>query len=369
MGVDKRKYKELISQLEKSKLKTDHPLAEYTTVKIGGPGDIVYRASNSLELQKISKMAIDLEIPITILGGGSNSLISDDGIRGLVIINIGGEYKIHSNSPHKLKPSSKETPHARWELDGQTVRYQFQDLDYDESECDIVKVEVDSSCVLQKLMYDLFEEGLTGLQWYSGIPGTVGGAIFNNIHGGTHFFSEIVDSVHVLTQNGEEKTYSVEEIEPDYNRTIFHDNNDIILSATLNLYAGDTQKAKYVADEWRKRKLKVQPQQTTGCIFANISNEEKERLGFPTTSVGYIIEHELKLTDFRVGNAFISSLHHNFISTDGTTSAKDYLKIIKHITEKAKEKFGIDLICEIIPIGFCGDDLEGVNFPIRHTRE
>ncbi|MBN2100362.1 FAD-binding protein [Candidatus Dojkabacteria bacterium] len=357
-----KKYKEFSSKIDSTKTKLEQPLAGCTTVGIGGTADLQYFPENSGDLSAVCEMAFDQDIPITVIGGGSNILISDDGLRGLVVVNVNGNYSIGGESKRKGKTKSL----ARWSIaDSATKRYDFEDLDYDESDCRRVTVEVDSGTRLQQFLYEMLDHHVTGLQWFSGIPGTIGGDVFNNLHGGTHFFSEVVDYVEALTQEGEVRRYSVEEIKPDYNYTIFHKNKEIILKAGLSLFFGDSNKARYVADEWRKRKQEVQPQKTPGCIFANISNEQKEAYGYPTTCVGYIIEHVLKMSKYRVGNAMISEKHHNFIVTEGKCSALDYLQVIRDITKAAKDDLDIDLVTEIIPLGFTDDELEGVNFPTR----
>lgn len=350
-------YKDFLKLLGKDRVKFEDPLSQYTTVGIGGPGEIVYKPKNTEELENAARLAYERGLPVTIIGGGSNVLIADRGLRGLVLVNKQGQYSVGERKKGGIK---KDIPESRWELDGTTVRYHFTDLDYDESDADRIKVVVDSGVVLQRFMYEMFESGITGLQWYSGIPGTLGGAVFNNLHGGTHFFSEVISSVRILTPEGEMKEVAVEELQADYNYTIFHEEDCVIVDAVLELYLGDEKKAKYVADEWRRRKHKIQPQKTLGCVFANISQEEREKHDLPTTSVGHIVEHILKFSNYRVGNAFIPTLHHNFIETDGPAKATDYLQVIKDVKNAVRDELGIELKTEIITKGFTEKELEGV---------
>lgn len=350
----------LVKSLDVNRVRLSEPLSKYTTVGIGGPAKVLYSLNSNEELEEITKRCFSENIPLTVLGGGSNVLISDKGISGVVLINRSGSYRIGKTLKSLQK---RDLPDSRWELDGKTVRYHFKDLDYDESGCDQVAVEVDSGVRLQPFIYEMIENKLTGLQWFSGIPGTIGGDVFNNLHGGTRFFSEVVDYVITMDRNGDQKRYTVKEIKPDYNYTIFHENEEVILKVGLNLFAGDNKRAKFVADEWRERKQKIQPQKSTGCIFANVSQEVRDRLDLPTTSVGHIVEHELGMSGYRVGNAVVSNLHHNFIVTEGPAKASDYLKIIKDITREAKNKLGIDLVTEILTFGFADEDLQGLNFP------
>jgi UDP-N-acetylmuramate dehydrogenase len=343
-----------IKKFDKDKLKFNEPLSKYTTVEIGGPGEIVYKPESTEDLVDAARFAQAEGIPLTVIGGGSNILIADRGLKGLVIINRCGDYEIGKRASGK---KIKDIPKPRWELDGKTVRYHFEDLDYDESDKERIKVRVDSGLTLQSLMYQLIRKGITGLQWYAGIPGTLGGAIYNNIHGGSHYIFEVVESVRVLTPEGDIKEINLEEQDYEYNETPFHHEDYVIIDAVLDLYLGDAEKAKYTADQWRTRKQKVQPQRSFGCIFGNISNEEKEKHNFPTTSVGYIVEHVMEMTNYRIGNAFIPKAHHNFIETDGPAKAEDYLQIIKDVRHAVYDKLGIELDIEIILKGFSQEEL------------
>lgn len=314
------------------------------------------------ELAEAIASAHAVRVPVTILGEGSNVLISDDGIKGLVIVNRPGpvpfnvvrslsSQKITSSASPANPPAKKITP--RWHSDYKkgTFKYEFADLDYDESDSPSIDVEVESGASLQRVTQMLLTQGITGLQWFSGIPGTIGGAIVNNIHGGTHFFYEFVKSVKILTPDCVERNLTPQELHADYNKTKFHENKFFILSALLTLHQGNAEKARYVAREWACRKA-IQPRNSPGCAFSNITVEDQKRLGLPTTSVGYIIEHVLGMTGYRVGDVAISKAHHNFIVNEGKATAKDYLKVMDEISKRANEKCGITLKPEIFLLGF-----------------
>ncbi|MEI7603890.1 MAG: hypothetical protein WCJ19_02625 [bacterium] len=340
-----------VLQLNSNKYKLNEPLSSHTQVKIGGPADIWYEASSTDDFINTIKLVKENNIPVTVIGWGSNILVGDKGIRGLVIKNmskniiIAGEV---SESQSEIKEIA-----SRWEsniTEGTFRGIEFKDLDYDESSEKKIEVTLDSGADLPFAINYTISKGATGLQWYAKIPGTIGGAIFNNIHGGTHFINEVVKSVRVLGQDLEIKTLSKNQIEADYDKSKFHNSGEIIIDAVFELYKGDSQKAAYVASEWAKRKVS-QPANSTGSVFANISQEEREHLGYPTTSTGYIIEHILKMTGFRVGDAAICPTSHNFITNEGNATAKDYMAVIKEIQKRAKEQIGIDLITEIFILG------------------
>ena len=303
---------------------------------------------------------------MTILGDGSNVLISDKGIRGLVLVDRSDKIEILGEKTEQIELQEINKPIYRWESDSKvgTFKYEFKDLDYDENDKPRVRVRMDSGVNLPKATDFLLDKGITGLQWYAGIPGTVGGAIFNNIHGGTHFISEVLDTVTVLDLQGGSHTLSIEELGVDYDKSRFQETGEIILEATFLLLKGDVDKAKYVRYEWAKRKS-LQPRNSPGCAFHNLTQEQKEKLGIPTTSTGFIIEHLLKMTGFRIGDAAISQDHHNFIVNEGKATAKDYLAVMKEIYNRAKKELGIELVPEIFLLGFQEEEIK----EFRHPRQ
>src|SRR3990167_11361055 len=344
--------------------KLNEPLAKHTFLKIGGLADIFYEAQTTEDFKNAIVEARNLGIPITVLGDGSNVLISDSGIRGLVLIDRSDKIEILGDEKEKINLGSVEKPVYRWESDDKvgTFKYEFKDLDYDESDKPRVHVRMDSGVNLPKAIDFLLDKGITGLQWYAGIPGTIGGAIFNNIHGGTHFMSEVLDSVTVLDLQGGSNTLRIEDLGVDYDKSRFQDTGEIILDATFLLFKGDVDKAKYVRFEWAKRKS-LQPRNAPGCAFHNLTQEQKEKLEIPTTSAGFVIEHLLKMTGFRIDGAAISKDHHNFIINEGGASAKDYLEVMKMIYNKAKKELGIELVPEIFLLGFDENEIKEFRHP------
>lgn len=347
----------LIKTLGEKNVKIDEPLSKHTSLKIGGPADLFFVPKNSGELIKAVRLARSFGVPVTVLGGGSNVLVSDLGLRGLVVKNVGGDVKIQGEKTQKIKNSNTQDKVfssrgiARWiAAEEGTMKYDFNDLNYDESSFPDIEVSIDSGVSLQTAMFKLFDEGITGLQWYSRIPGTVGGAVYNNIHGGNHTISEIIKEVVVLDNHGGVKKIQAKNMKFGYDKSRLHETGEVILEVVLNLKKGEVKKAKGVAEEWRKRKAS-QPFNSAGCVFKNISEKDREILGYPTTSVGYIIEHILNMTGFKVGGAMISPHHHNFIVNTGGATAKDFLAVRDEIQERAKEAIGLELEDEIIRLG------------------
>lgn len=351
----------LAQKLNPKFTKLNEPLSLHTTVGIGGPADIWYEAQSTAEFVEAIKYARNLDIPVTVLGRGSNVLISDNGIRGLVIKNssrniiIGQELPIQETKELEDEVNKVE---YRWESDNQkgTFKYEFKDLDYNENDSPRIEVKIDSGVDMAFAISFLISKGITGLQWYARIPGNLGGWIYNNVHGGTHFINEVIKEVEVLDKNGAVIVLKAKDLEFGYDTSRFHKSNEIILSATLNLFKGDQQKAKFVALEWAKRKA-IQPHRSIGSVFKNISKEDQIRLGYPTASIGYIVEHIINLSGYRIGDAAISKAHHGFIENLGNATAKDYLAIIKHIQSQTLVKTGLKIYPEIFFLGFSQEEL------------
>ncbi len=356
-------YQKLIEKLDLKYTKLNEPLKLHTTTRVGGPADVWYDAPTTEDFVNTIKLARELNVPVTVLGRGSNVLISDNGIRGLVIkssakqIQIGDEVKVEES-----EELEKETE-ARWasatEEEGARKMYEFKDLDYHESDKPRVEVKMDAGVDMTFAINYLINQGVTGLQWFSRIPGNLGGWIYNNAHGGTHFINEVLKEVRILDENGAIITLKHSDLSFGYDSSRFHKTNEIILDATLELYKGDAARARQVVIEWAKRKS-IQPSISNGCVFANISNDLKEKLNYPSGSVGYVIEHIFKMTGFRVGDAAISPQHHNFIENKGNATASDYLAIIKEIQSRAGEKLGFKFTPEIFFLGFSEQELQGV---------
>lgn len=355
--------KTLRQQFPNIDFKTNHPLAQYTTVKIGGPAEVFCQLTNKQDIIDVVLFANSHTIPITMLGWGANSLISDQGINGLVIKNSSQIITIHdehSTEQAKLEHQKVDFT-ARWQASAapEAPSYEFDDLDYSEESVERILVTMDAGVSMPAAINTLLAKGVTGLQWYSRIPATVGGAIYNNIHGGTHFIGEIISAVEVLTKANKIQRYTVDQLNLAYDYSRFHYSDEIILSADFLLYKGNVQKAQTVAFEWAKRKH-IQPQNSLGCVFQNISPEDQQRLNLPTPSIGYLIQHVLQLKGYQVGDAKISDKHAAFIENVGSATADDYVKIIKNIIFAAQEKCGITLQTEIFFLGFTEDQLTGI---------
>ncbi len=329
-------------------VKTNWSLAPLSTFKIGGPAQIftITKSSNQLKELLVFVKKDHPQLPLTILGNASNTLISDSGIEGLVIKNTSQNIHILKKKP----PESKKQliPVLRQEKDSKKY-LDFNSLNYDESDKEKVFVEIESGVPFPYAISHLLQKGVTGLQWFAGIPGTVGGATWYNLHGGSYHLSDFIHSVEVLDlKNSTVKKMSPKDLNFAYDYSLLQKKpNLIILSTTLSLYKGNIEKAQSTAQKWIEQKKKVQPIPSAGSVFKNLSPDLAQKHGFESSSVGWIIDQKLKLKGKTIGSAQISPLHANFIVNTGSAKAKDVLSLIKLVQKEFKNRWNIKLEPEI----------------------
>ncbi len=280
----------------------NEPLKNHTSFKIGGPADEFCEATSKEEIQELIKYAKDKNIPYTIIGNGSNLLVGDKGIRGLVI---------------KLAKG------------------------FDRVEVSGTKITAEAGVLLSKLAKTALSESLSGLEFASGIPGTLGGAIFMNAGAYDGEMKNVVKSVTYL-EDGEIKTLSGEDLEFGYRKSRFSCRDCIILSAELELTLGDKDKIIEKMEDFKERRCSKQPlsMPSAGSTF-------KRPEGY---FAGKLIE-DAGLKGFGIGGAKVSEKHSGFVINDGDASAKDVVDLIEHIQKTVYEKFGVKLETEVKMLG------------------
>jgi len=326
----------------------NHPLAPYTTIKIGGPADEFINTKSSEEFVSCLK-SIAPSIP-TILGNGSNVLISDSGIRGIVIKNSSSDIEIIDTAPIPVKFNHTYTQRN----ENEPEKYlDFSKIDYDESDKPQVLVKISSGTPLPYAINFLIDKGITGLQWFAYIPGTVGGATWYNIHGGAYHFSDYLESIEVFNlETGKYETFYKKDLEWKYEKSFFQSNPHlVIISTTIRLFKGDADLAKQVKNAWIAQKTKVQPMNSAGSAFANPSLEDSIKNWGEQKSTGWIIDHELGWKGKQIGGAQISLQHSNFIVNNGTATAKDVSALIEEIKSEVQKRFSFTLEPEIKFLG------------------
>jgi UDP-N-acetylmuramate dehydrogenase len=305
-------YKKLAARLNQTQLKRDEPLAPYTTFRIGGPADLLYNAISADDLANAVQSARDLDVPYFVLGLGANILIGDKGFRGVVIRNT-------SKSLHFAD-------------DG--------------------KLTVESCAVVGEIIPLAVERGWSGLEHYVGIPSTVGGAIWQNLHflepeperKRTMFIADVFDSAEILSEEGERKIVDRDYMQFGYDTSTLHSRRDIVLSATFALQLGDTAVMHRIMQEnlsWRgSRHPWLQFHPSAGSIFKKIEG----------VGAGRLVD-QCGLKGFRHGDAQISHIHANIMVNLGHATAKDVRELISIAQNAVEAKFGLHLEPEISFIG------------------
>lgn len=306
----------LAARLDRGHLKHNEPVAPYTTFKIGGPADLFYEAASADDLATAVLAARELGVPYFVLGLGANILVGDRGFRGLVIRNTAS-------------------------------RYEFRE---EGAEC---RLWVESGAVMKDLIQQAVRRGWSGLEHYVGIPSTVGGAVWQNLHflspaparERTMFIAEVFDACEILSEENERKTIGADYVKFGYDDTVFHHRRDIALSVTFRLARGDESTMQRVMQEnlaWRGARhpwLEWHP--SAGSIFKKI-----EGIG-----AGRLVD-QVGLKGFRHGNAQISHMHANILINLGGATAKDVRELIATAQSTVREKLGYQLHPEI---GFIGE--------------
>lgn len=298
--------------LDRRRLRAGVPLAPFTTFRIGGPADLLYDAMSGDDLANAVVGAREAGIPWMVLGLGANILVGDRGVRGMVIRNAQG----------------------RVSFDG-------------------TRVTADSGVIVRDLIRECASRALSGLEHYVGIPSTVGGALWQNLHflspaparERTMFIAEVVRAVELLMPDDGRIVVSAGQMAFGYDTSRLHGSGEVALSAMFELAPGDRDAIERVAQEnlgWRGARhpwLELHP--SAGSIFKKI-----EGLG-----AGRLID-ECGLKGCRVGGAQVSFLHANIIVNRGDATAADVRALIKVVQDKVRERFGRTLEPEI---GFVGE--------------
>ncbi|WP_459499770.1 UDP-N-acetylmuramate dehydrogenase [Bacillus sp. C1] len=286
------------------KVLENEPLARYTTIKIGGPADILIVPSSVAGVEKTLNLVKKYNTKWTAIGRGSNLLISDKGIEGVVILL--GEGLDHL------------------EVEGTTVR-------------------VGGGYPLIKLSTLLSRQGLAGLEFASGIPGSVGGAVYMNAGAHKSDMSEILVRARIMFEDGTMKWLTKEEMEFSYRTSVLQEKRSgIVVEAELQLKAGNREKIVNIMQQNKEYRRETQPwnHPCAGSIFRN-----------PRPSFAGNLVEKTGLRGYQIGGAKISEMHGNFIVNVGSASAQDVLDLIAFVKKTIKEKFDVDMHTEIEIIG------------------
>ncbi len=279
------------------------PMKKHTTFRIGGPADYYLCPHSTEEMQKILQICRENNIEFFILGNGSNLLVSDKGYRGAVI--------------------------QLWK--------NFSDITVENH-----TITVKAGALLSKVAAEALEEGLTGMEFASGIPGTIGGAVVMNAGAYGGEMKDIIKEVTVLTKEGERLILSKEEMNFGYRTSVVKEKGYVVISVVLQLEKGDREKIREVMEDLKERRVTKQPldMPSAGSTF-------KRPEGY---FAGKLIM-DAGLRGFSVGGAQISEKHCGFVVNKGDATAADVFGLIREVQKRVQEQFGVTLEPEVKFLG------------------
>lgn len=290
----------------------DEPMSHHTYIRIGGKADLFVKPKSIQDLEVIMDIVHSEELPYVLFGSGSNTLVRDGGIRGVVI-----------HVPSALN--------------------QFEVLDKEQG-----LIKVDAGVGITSCVNHCIQNGLTGMECLVGIPGTVGGAVVMNAGARGVEMQDLIREIQIMNQMGEIKTIPSEKLNFEY-RKLKLPKNYIVLSAILKLEQGHSEEIEKTVREYQKKRAETQPLKfpNLGSIFKNPRQPSDDHKGI---FAGELIE-DLGLKGIRIGGARVSEIHANFIVNENKATSKDVEVLMNLVKDKVKEQTGYKLEPEIKIIG------------------
>jgi UDP-N-acetylmuramate dehydrogenase len=285
--------------------RANEPLAPHTTFRIGGPADLFVQAKQIDDLIEWSRLARQFQIPIFILGNGSNVLVRDGGIRGLVIENHCAAHRLNATNQHAI-------------------------------------LYAESGASLPGLANRLAREGWSGWEWSIGVPGTIGGAVIGNAGAHDGCIADALIKVTILDARGVARELPKDDCGLGYRTSRFKGKRDeVILSAEFELTRDDPQTCITRMNSYIEHRRRTQPTEpSVGSMFKNP----------PGDFAGRLIE-QAGLKGVRMGNAQVSNVHANFFVNLGGASAREVLTLVDLVRGRVVDKFGVRLELEIDVVG------------------
>ncbi|MEX1253836.1 MAG: UDP-N-acetylmuramate--L-alanine ligase [Dehalococcoidia bacterium] len=305
----------LIADLERiTTVRTNEPLSRHTTFGVGGPADVYVVAENADQLARIAIVCRAQGAPVFVLGSGSNIVVGDGGIRGVVIEN-------RAKAVHGPEPDGQG---------GLTFR-------------------VESGASFAGVARTLARQGYAGLEWASGIPGTLGGAVVYNAGAYGGCLSDVLRSINVVNGTGAAKEVAADQLDLVYRGSVFtrgQYRDRIVLAAEFTLWPGDTEALTERVRDLDARRLKAQPRgRNAGSIFKN-----------PPEHPAWRLIDEVGLRGHRIGDAMISDKHCNFFLNVGKARAADVKGLVDITRQRVRDRYGIELELEV---GLVGEGFDG----------
>lgn len=286
-----------------AKIRVSEPMCNHTSFHIGGPADVLVVPDNTEDVRNTLRISREHRIPLTVLGNGSNVLVRDKGIRGIVL-KMGNALK-------------------HWE--------QYDD-----------RFTFESGVSLAQCCRIIGEAGYTGMEFAVGIPGSLGGAVYMNAGAYDGEMKNTVVSVLTMTRSGDLKTLTSEELQFGYRHSALQEADDIVLQVTMDLSKGDKSEILAKMDDFSQRRISKQPLElpSAGSTFKRPEGH----------FAGALIE-QAGLKGFRIGGAEVSVKHAGFIVNADHATAADVLQLIEHIQNCIQTKFHVYMKPEVLVLG------------------
>lgn len=296
-------YEELCKIVSEDQILKDEPMDKHTTFRAGGKADYLVMPSNEEQVRNLVLLLKKKNVPYYVMGNGSNLLVRDQGFKG-VIIQI-------ARKMNQIR------------VEGETIYAQ-------------------AGALLSKIAAQALGEGLTGFEFASGIPGTLGGAVMMNAGAYGGEMKQVIVNACVLTSAGEIAVIPADLMELGYRTSVFAKNQDIILSAQLKLEYGNEAVIREYMDELKEQRVSKQPLE-----YPSAGSTFKRPEGY---FAGKLIQ-DAGLRGFQVGGAQVSEKHCGFVINKDHATATDILSLMEQVSDKVEAKFGVRLEPEVKIIG------------------
>ena len=296
-------YNQLCEIVGSDNVHVDEEMKKHTTFRIGGPADFYVLPHSKDEIGRVVQVCKNAEEPFYVLGNGSNLLVGDNGYRGVII-------QIFKN--------------------------------YSDIIIEGTQITAKSGALLSKVAKKALDAGLTGFEFASGIPGTIGGAVVMNAGAYGGEMKDVILSATVMTQEGSIQKLSNQELQLGYRTSLVARQNDIVLEVRLGLKKGNPDEIRGLMEELKNKRVTKQPLE-----YPSAGSTFKRPEGY---FAGKLIM-DAGLRGFSIGDAQVSEKHCGFVINKGDASAKDIVALMDEVTGRVKEQFGVTLEPEVKRLG------------------
>ena len=302
-GFGEAVYEYIRANVPEEDILTEEPMSRHTTFRIGGEAACFIRISSEEQLRKLIPYFENVGIEYFVLGRGSNLLVGDKGYPGVIL----------------------QISDACQQIEAEGNRLQVQ-----------------AGAAISKVALFAMERGLEGLEFAAGIPGTVGGGVVMNAGAYGGEMKQVVESVRVLSSEGEILTLDNDTMEFGYRTSIIRNRNFTVLSVTFRLREGNREEIRARIEDFQKRRMEKQP-----LNYPSAGSTFKRPEGY---FAGKLIM-DAGLRGFQIGDARVSDKHCGFVVNVGKATARDVTDVIEEVQEKVRERFGVSLEREVIYLG------------------